>query len=224
MLNTQDIRSLFIEKYKNQDFITDKSGSKVVELISPCFQMTENSIFGKVNETYVAKELDWYLSKSLSVWDIEAPVPKIWQEVCSRFGFINSNYGWCIFSEENGHQYQNVLHELMTSKDSRRALMIYTRPSMWNDYNRDGMSDFMCTNTVHCMIRNNKLIYIVNQRSCDVVFGMNNDNSWHKYVYNLLFAQLKEKYETLEKEPVTFQIGSLHIYERHFKFIEEKMK
>ena len=121
-------------------------------------------IFGAVNEEYVSRELDWYLSKSLSVNDIPGGPPQIWKQVADSNGLINSNYGWCIYSAENNHQFAHAVTELEERPDSRRALMIYTRPTMWGDHNKDGRSDFMCTNAVQYLVRNNKVHAIVQMR------------------------------------------------------------
>ena len=220
MKNVQEIKSQFKSLLKNQEFTIDKSGVKTLEILGESYLADEDVIFGTLNTDYAYRELEWYLSESLSVNDIPGGAPTIWKQVSSKDGLINSNYGWCIFSNENNHQYANVISELKRYKDSRRALMIYTRPSMWYDYNKDGMSDFMCTSTVHVLIRNDTLIYIVNQRSCDAVYGYKNDMFWHKYVYEKLFNDLSEYYH-LKKSPIIHQVGSLHIYERHFKFLEQ---
>ena len=163
------------------------------------------------------KELEWYLSQDLSVSEI-GKIAKIWTMICSKDGFVNSNYGWCIFSKENYEQYQHVLRELQDNPASRRALMIYTRPSMWYDYNKNGMSDFICTNTVHCFIRNNKLLYIINQRSCDFWFGFRNDFAWHCYVYKKLCEDLQVE---ADSSGIIYNADSLHVYEKHFNIIEE---
>lgn len=220
MKSVQEIKSQFKSLLKNQEFTIDKSGVKTLEILGESYLADEDVIFGTLNTDYAYRELEWYLSESLSVNDIPGGAPTIWKQVSSKDGLINSNYGWCIFSNENGYQYVNVLSELKRYKDSRRALMIYTRPDMWHDYNKDGMSDFMCTSTVHVLIRNDTLIYIVNQRSCDAVYGYKNDMFWHRYVYEKLFNDLS-KYYHLKKSPIIHQVGSLHVYERHFKFIEE---
>lgn len=220
MKNVQEIKSQFKSLLKNQEFTIDKSGVKTLEILGESYLADEDVIFGTLNTDYAHRELEWYISESLSVNDIPGGAPTIWKQVSSKDGLINSNYGWCIFSNENNHQYANVLSELKRYKDSRRALMIYTRPSMWNDYNKDGMSDFMCTSTVHVLIRNDTLIYIVNQRSCDAVYGYKNDMFWHRFVYEKLFNDLSRYYH-LKKSHIIHQVGSLHIYERHFKFLED---
>ena len=139
--NCHEIRREFARLYKNNEFVIDKSGVKTVEIIGANFIADSPFIFGAVNEEYVSRELDWYLSKSLSVNDIPGGPPQIWKQVADSNGLINSNYGWCIYSAENNHQFAHAVTELEERPDSRRALMIYTRPTMWGDHNKDGRSD-----------------------------------------------------------------------------------
>jgi thymidylate synthase len=212
MLKVEDIRNHFIDELMNSNFVTDKTGVKTIEMIGATFEADEPTIFGELNEDYIQRELDWYKSMSLYVDDIPGITPAIWQQVADRGGKINSNYGWAIYHKDNHLQYANVLNELTFSPNSRRAVMIYTRPTMWQDYNRDGMSDFMCTNAVQYMIRDEQLVAVVQMRSNDVVFGYRNDYAWQKYVADRLTKDLK-----LTKEPkIVWHVGNLHVYERHF--------
>ena len=181
-------------------------------MIGATFEANEPTIFGELNEDYIDRELEWYKSMSLYVEDIPGKTPAIWQQVADRGGKINSNYGWAIWHKDNGLQYARVLNELSFAPNSRRAVMIYTRPSMWEDYNRDGMSDFMCTNAVQYMIRDEQLVAIVQMRSNDVVFGYRNDYAWQRYVADHLSEDLN-----LTREPkIIWHVGNLHVYERHF--------
>lgn len=216
----KNIRNVFLEKYKNKEFVTDKTGVKTLELIGVSFIADEEAIFGELNREYAGKEVQWYLSQSLNVYDMPNP-PKIWREVCDKDGYINSNYGWVIFSKENGYQYKHCVRELRRNKNTRRAMMIYTRPSMQWEYNTNGRSDFICTNTVQALIRNDRLYYIINQRSSDAIFGYKNDIYWAKFVQNMLLMELQQDYPELNLGEVILQAGSLHIYERHFKFLDE---
>ena len=218
MLNISDIRKLFVQEYQKENFVIDKTGVKTIEIVGQSFLVDEDSIFGQPNYQYIQKELQWYESQSLNVHDIPE-TPKIWLDVADSSGFINSNYGWCIFSAENGNQYQNCLAELKRNTFSRRATMIYTRPSMWADYNRNNMSDFMCTYAQQFFIRNNKLISYYLMRSQDTVFGFNNDVSWGKHVMKKLAKDLN-----IESENLYWTSASLHLYERHFYLIEHFIK
>ncbi len=211
----ENIRSEFISKLKAEDFVIDKTGVKMVEIINASFVADEETIFGTLNKEYADKEIKWYESQSLSVYDIPAPIPEIWKQVASEHGYINSNYGWCIFSYHNYDQYKNVKNELLKSPYSRRAVMIYTRPKMWYEFNKDGMSDFMCTNAVQYLIRNDKLHAVVQMRSNDAVFGFKNDRYWQLYVLVELARDLN-----VEVGDIHWNAGSLHVYERHFHLIK----
>ena len=218
-----DIRENFLQKFKEKQFVTDRTGVKTIELIGESFIADEPSIFGTVNKDWCERELSWYLSQSLDVNDIIEPIPKIWKKVASLDGKINSNYGWCIFSEENGSQYFNAFDELWSNPDSRRAQMIYTRPSMHVDWNKNGMSDFMCcSNTVH-FIRDNELITFVNFRSNDAIFGYKGDYFWMNFVHTKLYFDLLDKYTNLRKGDIVWSAASLHVYEQHFHLLEKYM-
>jgi len=215
MQKVNDIRNDFLSKFKNSEFVIDKTGVKCVEIIGAQFIADEETIFGAVNKDYVERELTWYKSKSLNVNDIPEPIPEIWKKVATPDGRINSNYGWAIWSEENGKQYWKALFELMHKPDSRRAQMIYTRPSMWEDYNKDGMSDFMCTTAVQYFIRNNKLVTYVTMRSNDAWAGFRNDYAWQHYVSHLMSLALG-----VELGDIIWNVASLHIYESQFYLLD----
>ena len=215
MLKVEHIREYFIQELKSERFVTDKTGVKTIEMIGATFEADEPTIFGELNHDYIERELMWYKSKSLNVNDIPGKTPAIWQQVADKDGYINSNYGWCIWSDENCGQYWKVLNELRENPNSRRAVMIYTRPNMWLDFNHRGRSDFMCTNAVQYMIRDNELIAVVQMRSNDVVFGYRNDFAWQNHVVKLLGAALG-----ITKTKVIWHVGNLHVYERHFDMVK----
>jgi thymidylate synthase len=180
-------------------------------MLGATFEADEPTIFGELNHDYIDRELAWYKSKSLNVNDIPGKTPAIWQQVADANGFINSNYGWAIWHEDNYNQYYRTYQELSQNPNSRRAVMIYTRPNMWLDYNHNGRSDFMCTNTVQYMIRDGVLIAVVQMRSNDVVFGYRNDFAWQDHVVKLLASALG-----IEQTKIIWHVGNLHVYERHF--------
>jgi thymidylate synthase len=221
MKRVKDIRKELVEKYINNDFVIDKTGQKLVEIIGATFIADEDYVIRKANFDYAKREIKWYESQSLNVFDIPGKVPKIWQDVSDRNGFINSNYGYLIFSKENFDQFKNCIRELKRNPDSRRATMIYNRPSIHYEYNKNGMSDFICTYANQFFIRKNKLYSHYIMRSNDAVFGYNNDRYWANYVHDLVLKELKEVYPELEKGSLIWTASSFHVYERHFKFLEE---
>ena len=213
--NVNTIREEFKWLLANEFYVEDKSGVKLLEIVNASFIADEPSIFGKPNHSYIEREIEWYKSMSLNVNDIPGETPVVWKQVATPDGRINSNYGWCIWSRENGEQYNNVLHELRQKPTSRRATMIYTRPSMWVDYSRDGMSDFMCTNAVQYVIRDQALHAIVQMRSNDVFYGYRNDYAWNEYVLKMLSYDLD-----VSPGIIYWNVGSLHVYERNFNLVK----
>lgn len=217
----QDIRTALRDKLHKQDFVTDKTGVKTIELVGTSFVADEDAIFGTVNWDYVQRELDWYKSMSLNVNDIPGGVkqetnpPQIWMSVADPDGLINSNYGWAIWHKDNFEQYDRCVEELKKNRDSRRAIMIYTRPQMWLDYNKNGRSDFMCTNSVQYLIRNEKVHAVVQMRSNDAIFGYKNDRAWQEHI-------LREVAQDTgyAQGDIIWNAGSLHIYSRHFHLVE----
>lgn len=211
MPTVADIRNEFLMLKETGITVKDKTGVRMLEIVNASFIADEEMIFGEVNHDYVQRELEWYESTSLNVNDIPGGAPTIWKQVADINGFINSNYGWCIWTEENHSQYVNVLDELRKNPESRRATMIYTRPSMWKDYDFRGRSDFMCTNAVQYLIRDKKLHAVVQMRSNDVVFGYRNDWAWQRHVLTKLGSDLN-----VSRGNIYWNVGSLHVYERHF--------
>jgi thymidylate synthase len=221
MQTIKDIRSYFISALENEEYVEDKTGVKTLDLVGASFLADAPAIFGTPNEEYISREIDWYESQSLNVEDIPGETPAIWKSISSDSGKINSNYGYLINSEENFNQYQKVLRQLLVDRQSRRAVMIYQRPTMHEDFCVDGMSDFICTNAVQYLIRGNQVNAVVQMRSNDVIFGYRNDYAWQLHVLQNLVADINRLGEADYKVgDITWQVGSLHVYERHFKFVK----
>jgi Straboviridae dCMP hydroxymethylase len=212
------VREEFSYLFKNCVFLTDKSGCRMLEIRSATFKADQESIFGEVNRDYIARELAWYESMSLSVDDFPGGAPAVWRKCASNRGLINSNYGYRIWSTEQGSQYDRVASELTKNPDSRRAVMVYTNPRMWDQYDVDGMSDFICTNAVQYFNRYGCLCADVQMRSNDAVFGYKNDRAWQYHVLNRLAGDLGMP--VVPSYPVTWHAGSLHVYERHFYLVD----
>jgi len=212
MINVASIRRMFQTQLPDPE-------TGMLEIINASFVADEPAIFGEPNEDWHQRELQWYLSQSLNIRDIPEPIPVIWKQVASSKGQINSNYGWCIFSQENGHQYINALNALTRDRYTRQAVMIYNRPSMHNDWNSDGMRDFLCTHSTHLLVRGDYLHYIVNMRSNDAVFGYKGDYAWHCFVHKKAQKDLQKQYPNLQLGPLHWNAGSLHVYPRHHHLV-----
>ena len=216
MLKVRDIRNQIVTDFLQGDWVIDRTGAKTVEVIGATFIANEDYVIRKPAYEYIKRELRWYEMQSLYVDDIPGETPQIWKDISSEEGKINSNYGWCIYSDENGNQYQKVKQELKSNPNSRRATMIYNRPSMHTDFNKNGMNDFMCTYANTFYIRNNRLVSHYIMRSNDAVFGYNNDYAWAKHVQEKLANDLG-----VEVGELIWTASNFHVYERHFNFIQE---
>lgn len=209
-MRVEDIREEFLRMYDEAEF--NESG--LLEIVGASFIADEDSIFGTVSEDYVNREIEWYKSMSLNVHAMKGKVPSTWLSTANRAGDINSNYGWCIYSADNGYQFLNVLQKLRNKSSTKRACMVYTRPSMHKDAVANGKDDFICTNAVTYSIAQGKLNCVVQMRSNDVVYGYKNDLAWQKYVLFELANELEVEIGT-----IVWQAASLHIYKNHFKLL-----
>lgn len=233
-LKTEDIKEEFISKYKAKDF-RNINDNVCLEIQNANFVADKDWIVREPNYDYAKQEIKWYESQSLFVEDIPGKTPKIWETCADMEGKINSNYGWCIFSNENGNQYKNCIRTLIKDPHSRQAVMIYNRPSIYKDAFENGRHDFICTFSTQVFLNEKvsdlkndtrqyyELDYIVYMRSCDAIYGYNNDVLWAKYVQNKLCKDLNEKFEYkifVKPGTIYWNAGSLHVYERHFKFLE----
>lgn len=229
MDSIKSIRDTFSTMLKQRSFVPDKSGQRTIEILGAQFLADQDTIFGIPNQSYITREIGWYMSKSLNVNDIEPPIPKIWKQVSSSQGFIHSNYGYLIFSDQNYNQLDHCMGELQNNPSSRRAVMIYTRPSMWKEYKKDGMSDFICTNTVQYFIRQSssesetnivRLFAKVDMRSNDAWAGYRNDYAWQLFIFNYMFTVLRKNMINLRRGAIIWNCGSLHVYERNFDLVQ----
>ena len=216
-MTVSDIRSYFINELKNQSFTVDKNGQNTIELIGASFTADEPAIFGTPNVDYINNEIAWYKSQSTNINDIYVDgrePPAAWKYSANKYGEINSNYGHLIWSKKYFSQYNNALRELRNNPDGRRATMVYTRPSMWLEFDEHGKSDFICTNAVTYYVRT-RLHAVVQMRSNDAVYGYKNDYAWQREVLNQLAAATGVRPGT-----ITWQVQNLHVYERHFDLVK----
>jgi thymidylate synthase len=230
MQKVSNIRQHFIDELKAERFAVDKTGQKTIEMLGASFIANEPSIFGEPNQKYIDAEIAWYESGSTNIYDIHkesgADAPAAWKYSADPHGNINSNYGHLIYSPKYQYQYQHAFDELWSNPDSRRAQMVYNRPSIWVEYNEGGKSDFICTNAQTFYIRDNKLHMVSQMRSNDVVFGYKNDYAWAQYLMEKFvrmwneMAAIYAKHDEITKGDLTWQVMNLHVYERHFHLVK----
>lgn len=221
--STQSIRDQFASLLTEEKFtsvnreasMTSLVGSHTIEIVGASFIADQDTIFGNVNWDYVQREEQWYNSMSLNVNDIPGGTPAVWKAIAAKDGTICSNYGWVIYSEKNGDQLAHIIAELKKNPESRRAIAIYTRPSMWQEYNWDGRNDFVCTNTVQYLVRDGLIHAVVNMRSNDAHLGYRNDRAWQHHVLLTVAGTLN-----LPVGNLYWQVGSIHVYERNFYLVD----
>ena len=106
MTNTETYKHILSEMFENK--AEENKAQIAYETIG--FQVVFNSdehIDGS-SESYIKHELEWYQSQDLYIKGhpgIENN--KVWKYCATEDGRVNSNYGWCIFSEDN-HQHRLV--------------------------------------------------------------------------------------------------------------------
>ena len=200
-----------------------------------CFDPTSSKLsYGDLrpfNEVYAQNEEAWYASLDRNIKGhpgIEDN--KTWQKCASDDGFINSNYGYLVYAERiNGRsQYDYALRSMLDSyKDGnsgRQSVIYYGHPDMhiwWND-NVHAKHDFTCTFETQHFIRDDKLYYIVNQRSADSIFGTTFDFFHHCHVYQNLLRDLQFGLgKKIKVGKIYMNFGSLHVYERHFELVHK---
>lgn len=223
-MRVEDVRHLFVQKLLNRDFTPSRDGSKTIEILGASFCADEPAIFGTPNQEYIDLEIEWYRSQSTNVFDIGMdPIPKAWITTANQYGEINSNYGHLIYSEKYYRQFDRVVQELLSDQYSRRATMVYTRPSIWVEYNENGKSDFICTNAVTYYIRDHKVHACVQMRSNDSWAGYRNDYAFQRYVLqNIVFELRARSLSNVVLEPgdIFWQVQNLHMYSRNFYLID----
>ena len=227
-----DIRNHFIDELNIENFNIDRLGSKTIELIGASFLADGPAIFGEPNQEYIDAEIEWYMKMSTNIHDIYEDgfdPPRAWKYAADPHGNINSNYGKLIFDDKFYQQYGSVLEELESNPDTRRACMVYNRPSIWTEYNEGGKDDFICTNAVTYYLRDRVnpaeeeydityLDCVVQMRSNDVIFGYRNDYAWQQYILSELSDDLGQ---FVIPGDMIWQVQNLHVYEKHFHLVHE---
>lgn len=213
-------------KMKLNDTVIDKSGVKIVEIISPRIVLDPSKDNGCIDfnarkspRDYLKKESEWYNSKSLSIEKVNDV--KIWASVCDKNEEINSNYGYLVYSKGNFNQFDNVVKKLVEHKESRQAVIYYGRPTIHYEWNSFGSSDFICTLYQQFLIRNDELTTITSMRSCDFIFGAFNDVPFFTSVIINLYNNLLPYYPDLKLGEHIFIPNSAHVYERHFNLLDD---
>jgi thymidylate synthase len=186
-----------------------------VTLLNPAYlDITDRN--RKFNIDYAFAEFLWYLGANRSVGDMDK-MASIWGEIKDADGDVESNYGSYLFAgTAHNCNWQIIKDELLNNNDSRRAIAPIFNAT---HYHRN-MKDWPCTGYIQFILRDNEIHLIWNMRSCDAIFGLCNDmfcaSMFLQLMRNDLSYELKQK---IDLGMLVFNIGSLHIYDRHFDLL-----
>jgi thymidylate synthase len=171
-----------------------------------------------VDYSFAAAEFLWYWQGREDL-EFLTPYNKRIAEFSNDGKTLNSAYGKRIF-DRNGRgtpQWTKVVDELVANPDSRRAVLEVFRPDdLW-----EGNKDVPCTLSLQFFIRDGKLHLHVVMRSNDVFWGLPYDAFSFTVLQECMALALQHAGVPVELGTYTHTVGSLHVYERHFKKVEE---
>ena len=172
-----------------------------------------------ISKTYAENEINWYMSQDNNIKGHKGiETNTVWNNCASDEGYVNSNYGWCVLSKENGNQLEHVLEHFKSNHKTRQSIMVYTRPSIHTEAfdNIHAKYDMTCTCYVDYLIRDNKLYSLVHMRSNDVWYGLRYDLIWQQRMLNEVYTRLASEpnFENLVLGGIKWHADSLHLYEK----------
>lgn len=186
-------------------------GSSTHEVLNAHMQFPANWWYFDIgdlpaNVDYIRTELNWYLDGDRSNHSI-CDAASIWNKCIDSEGLIQSNYGY--YYHQQGDK---IIDELREDSESRRAVLsIYDHGHLYPN-----APDVPCTLTIQFLIRHGLLHAVVNMRSQDAVFGLRNDIAAFQ-MFKILLANC------LDVPPgnLYLNVGSLHVYERHWEKVHD---
>ena len=166
----------------------------------------------KLNLDYCKREWLWYLNGDRYDDSIEQHAT-MWKKIKQPDGGYNSNYGQYIFGQK---QFDWVVNSLVKDAASRQACIQLLSPSHFYENN----TDVVCTMGIQFMIRKSCLNMTVRMRSNDAIFGMTNDVFCFSQLHQMVYWALRDKGMTLDLGTYMHDVGSMHVYERHFDMLK----
>lgn len=203
--------------------IDTRTGNKTVYAAS--WTADKKSMIGKRNEDWVRREINWFVSGSNSLDDMEMPVPKAFQDCAGEDNTVNSAYGHILF---DGGQDSLFARAVKAFRDegihTRHSVAIISDRDIHRMATENGRNDFICTNALNFMVDDdNKVHIIVQMRSMDAVWGYRADYSMWDILMQFLLIHLAEAYgDIFNRGDITFQVANLHVYPRHFEALEQE--
>jgi thymidylate synthase len=206
-----------LKSLKKYGHIRDSRAGRTLELISVTTVLKNprtryiTEPLRRHNLSYIAKEIDWYLSGNYNAEPI-ARAAKYWKTIQDANGKVNSNYGAKIFYEKVDGicQFDRVVSHLKKYPNSRRAIFFFhLYPHDW--VQMDETKDYVCTIYGHAIINDGKLDLMIYMRSNDVIWGWGNDVPFFTLLQEMMAVELDVPIGTYYHHA-----GSMHIYENFF--------
>ncbi len=223
--------------YDDFDYESAPRGKPIRELIAPSFTLMNprkrliDSPARAVNYGFAVGELCWYLRGD---YDLETML--YYNKRMSQFSddgqTINSAYGkrilgpkWATNYVQALSQLDNVIAELKSDPDSRRAVMHINEPGDLLRAVERGSKDVPCTMSLQLLIRDRKLHMHVLMRSNDVAWGLPYDVFSFTCLQEVFLYKLQEAGVPVDDlGSYHHTAGSLHIYDTHFAMAKEVSK
>ena len=219
--------SCLCDLLRNPEFSTSPRGLKILENTNVALTIENPLSCLYVNERrssqkkYIAAELLWYFLGRNDVAFIKE-YAKFWTTIQNEDGTANSAYGNLIFTKKNrfGYsQYSWALESLIKDRDSRQAILHFNLPEHQYAHNKD----FVCTMYAIFQLRDNRLNLTTCMRSNDAILGLPTDVAFFATLQSQMLSHLRSTYPTLSLGTYTHIANSLHLYENHFKLVEEML-
>ena len=212
-----DVYGKLIEKLKKLEPIDN--GTREIE--NCILQVKEPRLwdltfpYREISEKYANAELKWYWSADNRCETI-GQYAKMWLRLTDDGVTNNSAYGYILFKKYGKNQLEEVINELKKNKDSRRAVLNISDPTI----DRINTKDMQCTIAVQFTQREGKLNTTVYMRSNDVYFGLPYD-----YIFFMSLAYYAAYQLNLGIGTYTHVATSMHMYNRDYdKFHEHNQK
>lgn len=170
-----------------------------------------------MDTTYLAAQLAWYLRANPHDISIAEYCPEMWARMLEHPHDVNSNYGIYVWKER---QWATAINRLITDPTSRNAIIMFNRA----DINTSTTVDPVCTTSLQFLIRDSEygpqLHLIATMRSNDWWHGFCNDSVFFMMLQRMAHVLLRHQYPKLKLGTYFHNVGSLHIYERHFPVLD----
>lgn len=158
------------------------------------------------------KEILWIMQKQSNiVQDLRDVGVKVWNEWEGKDGTIGKAYGYQV---KKYHQIDNLINSLKNNPQDRRMLI-----NLWNNEDLNEMNLQPCCFLTIWDVTDGRLNCMLVQRSGDMGLGVPFNTTQYAILTYLIAQSCGLKVGLL-----THVINNAHIYENHFKAMEEQLK